>query len=91
MNNLTELGLPNFIRTIFWIVAFYYGAKFLFKWWLKRKISSHTQHMNSSVDQTEAEYRKKAEGHVSIKQEPKSSATPGKSSDTDYVDFEEVD
>jgi hypothetical protein len=91
---MIELGPAGFLKTILYIVAFYYVGKFLFKWWLKRKITSHAQKMNSSVNQTEADYMRKAEGHVSIKEERKKNPNSGSENSgdsADYVDFEEVD
>jgi len=89
---MTTLGPVGLLKTILYIVAFYYLGKFLFKWWLKRKITSHSQQMNSTVNENEADYMRKAEGHVSIKQEPKAQNSDKKPGDSgDYVDFEEVD
>lgn len=88
---MTELGPVGFLKTILYIAAFYYVGKFLFKWWIKRKITSHAQKMNSSVNQNEADHMRNAEGHVSIKQEPKSKPSSSTQNSGDYVDFEEVD
>jgi len=88
---MTTLGPVGLLKTILYIVVFYYLGKFLFKWWLKRKITSHTQQMNSSVNETEADYMRKAEGHVSIKQEPTTKSTKSPTDSGDFVDFEEVE
>jgi hypothetical protein len=88
---MTELGPAGFLKTVLYLVAFYYLGKFLFKWWLKRKINSHAQKMNSTVDQDQAERIKKDEGHVSIKRKQDQTNSKGSQSSGDYVDFEEVE
>ncbi|MFT6747950.1 MAG: hypothetical protein ACJAZ2_002308 [Glaciecola sp.] len=88
---MTTLYQGSFLSTVLIIVAIYYVGKFLLKWWIKRKVSSHAQRMKGSVNQTEANYRRKAEGHVSIKQEQPKKSSGGAASSGDYVDFEEVD
>ena len=91
MNDIVELGIPNFIRYLFWIAVIYYGSKYLFKWWLKRKINSHAQKMNSTVGQSEADHMRKEAGHVSIKTKQPKKSSGGAASSGDYVDFEEVE
>ena len=89
---MTTLGPYSFLNTIFIIVAVYYVGKFLFKRWIKIKIATHGQRMNNSVDPNEAGQRRKAEGHVSIKQEHKvEGGAQGSQKSGDYIDFEEVD
>ena len=39
MNIVLFLG-PGLLRTILVVVLIYYGSKFLFKWWLKRKMDA---------------------------------------------------
>jgi len=88
---MQELFLGSFLQTIIVLIICYQVGKFVFKWWLKHKISSHTEKMNSSVDQSEAEHMRKAKGHVSIKKEQQQASNSGAESSGDYVDFEEVD
>lgn len=89
---MQELFLAGFLKTLLIIIVCYQVGKFLFKWWLRQKISSHAQQMNSSVNETEAEFRRHSEGKVSIKKEKSKSSTNAGSQDAgDYIDFEEID
>jgi hypothetical protein len=88
---MQELFLGGFLKTIIVLVICYQVGKIVFKWWLKRKISSHAQKMNGSVDQSEAEHMRKAKGHVSIKKDQQQGSNSGTAGSGDYVDFEEVD
>ncbi len=85
---MTELYIPAFLNTILWLLAFYYGSKFLFKWWLKRKINQAVKNGNASVNDQQAESMRQEKGRVSIKKEQKPSANSG--SKGDYIDYEEV-
>ena len=87
MDEITFLGPINFLRTILWLVVFYYAAKFLFKWWLKRKISAHAEALKNSVSEQEANAQREQEGRVSIK---KNSSKDQSSDQGEYVDYEEV-
>ena len=87
---IIELGPVGLLRTILWIVAFYYIGKFLFRWWLKKKLNDHTRKMNGSVDSDQADYIRKEQGQVRIKQN-KTNSNKRDSVDTgEYVDYEEV-
>lgn len=85
---MTELGPVGFLRTVVYIVVIYYLAKFLFRWWLKRKLNDHQQKMNSSVNEQEANHMRQEEGHVSIKTSSKSKSSSSDSGE--YIDYEEI-
>ena len=84
----TELGLIGLLKTLFYLIVFYQIGKFLFKWWLKRKVESHAEKMQNSMDEQQAAQAKRQEGHVSIKQPQQHKQSSGNSGE--YVDFEEV-
>ena len=89
--NITELGPVGFLRTILWVVAFYYIGKFLFRWWIKKKLNDHARKMNDSVDPNQADNIRKEQGHVRIK--PNKADSNGNKNGGDsgeYVDYEEV-
>ena len=86
---MIELGAVNFLRTILTIVLIYYAVKFLFRWWLKRKVASAVKQKENSVTEQEADFQRHDKGKVHINQDkPSSSHT---SSGGEYVDYEEVD
>ena len=85
---MSELYIPAFLNTILWLLAFYYGSKFLFKWWLKRKINQHVKNGNASVNDEQAQNMRQEQGRVSIKKEQKPSSSSGGKGD--YIDYEEV-
>lgn len=85
-----HLEIVGFLRTVFYIIAFYYLGKFLVRWWLKQKIGEQTRRMNNSVNEQEADFIRKDKGQVTIKKSTKGpSLNTGNSGD--YVDYEEVD
>ena len=88
IQNTIHLGPVGFLRTILWIVAIYYISKFLFKWWLKRKIENHSQQMQNSMDEQQAAQAQQEQGKVRIKQAKQNEKSAGNSGE--YVDFEEV-
>lgn len=87
MEDITILGPINFLKTIFWLLVFYYGAKYVFKWWLNRKIAEHAETLKNSVTEQEAIAQRQKEGRVSIK---KSTGTDRSTDQGEYVDYEEV-
>lgn len=86
---MVELGLPNLLRTIITIALIYYGVKFLFRWWLKRKVSAAVKQQQNTMSEHEASYKRQEKGRVNVKQEKSSDST--QSSGGEYVDFEEVE
>lgn len=86
---MIELGPVGFIRTIVMIALIYYGVKFLFRWWLKRKVANAVKQQQNSVTEEEASFQRHDKGKVHIKQDRSSSSH--NSSGGEYVDYEEVD
>ena len=66
---MIELGLPNVLRTIITIAVIYYGAKFLLRWWLKRKVEAAVKQQQQTVSEFEASHKRQETGQVHIKQE----------------------
>lgn len=87
---MIELGPMNLLRTIVTIALIYYGIKFLFRWWLKRKVSAAVKQQQNMMSEQEANYQRQETGKVHIKQE-RSSTTSHSSSGGEYVDYEEVE
>lgn len=88
MKTLLFLG-PGLIRTILVIAVIYYVGKFLFKWWLKRKINAARRDERKTVSEEEARFKKQEKGKVHIKQNKNSSSN--NSSSGEYIDYEDVD
>ena len=88
MNIVLFLG-PGLLRTILVVVLIYYGSKFLFKWWLKRKMDAARREERRTMSEDEANFRRNEKGKVHIKQNKSSSSTG--SSGGEYIDYEEVD
>lgn len=87
MNTFLFLG-PGLLRTIVVLVAIYYGSKFLFRWWLKRKVENAVKQREQTMSEQEASQKKQTEGSVHIK----SNQSAAKSSaGGEYVDYEEVE
>lgn len=86
---MIELGPFGFLRTLLVIVLFYYGAKFLFRWWVRQKVNSAVKNRENMVSQEEASYSKEEKGKVHIKKGSSSNINGG--SGGEYVDYEEVD
>ncbi len=89
MATLLFLG-PGLLRTIIVLVLFYYGSKFLFRWWLKRKIDAARREERRTMSEQEASFKRNETGKVHIRQERTSSSTHN-SSGGEYVEYEEVD
>lgn len=86
---MVELGPMNLLRTIITIALIYYGVKFLFRLWLKRKVSSAVKQQQSTMSEQGASYKRNETGQVHIKQ---AKANQNQSSSGgEYVDFEEVE
>lgn len=89
---VTELYAVGFLRTILTLVIIYYVGKFLFRWWLKRKVENAVKQREKTISEFEADQKRHAEGsvHVKSKENTRSNTRAG-SSAGDYVDYEEVD
>ena len=88
---MIELGAVNFLRTIITIVLIYYGIKFLFKWWLRRKVANAVRQQQNSMSEHEAAFKRQETGKVHIRQERNTSSSNHNSSGGEYVDYEEVE
>ena len=86
---VTELYAYGFLRTIIGIAVIYYLGKFLFKWWLKRKINAAVRQQQNTVSENDIPFQKKEKVRVHIKNEK--SETSHNSSGGDYIDYEDVD
>ena len=86
---MIELGPGNLLRTILTLALIYYGGKFLFRWWLKRKVESAVKQQKQTVSENEAQSSRTHEGEVHIKNQNSASSTS--SSGGEYVDYEEID
>lgn len=86
---MIELGFVNLLRTVLTVAIIYYVARFLLRWWIKRKVSTLHKQQQNSVSEEEAKFKRNEQGKVHIKKSTSSSESP--SSGGDYVDFEEID
>jgi hypothetical protein len=86
---MIELGPVGLFRTIITLVIIYYGGKFLFKWWLKRKVNAAVRRQQNTVSENEVNSQRQGTGRVHIKSDTSSSTH--NSSGGDYVDYEDVD
>lgn len=85
------LEMTGLLKTILYLVLFYYLSKFLMRRWLNKKIKEHTDFRQNSVSEQEAAQRKNQEGKVTIKGSGSGNTNGGHSSDEgEFVDYEEV-
>ncbi len=86
--------LVGFLRTVLFIVMFYYLFRFIGRYLLPFLLKKGVENMQKKQKEQFSRYsdeQKKREGEVTIKQprKPKSSTIEGET-DSEYVDFEEL-
>jgi flagellar biosynthesis/type III secretory pathway M-ring protein FliF/YscJ len=90
MNLAVLLVITNFFRTLFIIVVIWYGiklvVKYVFPLMMRQTMKKMQSHMEEQLRQQQRNGRR--EGEVTVEGPPKSSAH--RSSEGEYVDFEEV-
>ena len=85
------LEISGLLKTILYLVVFYYISKFLMRRWLNKKIKEHTDIRQNSVSEQEAAQRKSQEGKVTIKGSGNGNNSGAASSDEgEFIDYEEV-
>ena len=87
------MGLVGFVRTLFFIIAFYYIFKYIGRLVLPYVIKKGFEKMHQQQDRTGAfrERAKQEEGKVTIKRntQKQPSGMPS-ANDGEYVDYEEL-
>lgn len=86
---LQEAGLLNFLRTIFWLLLFYYAIKFIGRWLfpiiLKKAANSIKQNMENSQQEPQTKY-----GETVIDKKPQKERLKEQTTEGEYIDFEEI-
>lgn len=87
--------LPGLLKTIFWILIFYYGFKFLARLFAPFLIKKAAETMQKKAEQQFGGQQRQQkssvkEGETIIDKKP-TNHQQGKNSVGEYVDFEEID
>jgi len=86
--------LVGFLRTVLFILIFYYLFKFIGRYLLPFLLKKGVENMQKKQHDEfnrHSEQQRKREGEVTIKQDQKSkSSTDESKPDSEYVDFEEI-
>ncbi len=86
--------LVGFLRTVLFILMFYYLFKFIGRYilpYLLKKGVENIQKKQQDEFNRNSEQQRKTEGEVTIKQNQKSkSSTKESNTDSEYIDFEEI-